>query len=381
MKQPSSYRVAHVVGNLDVGGGQKLTALIAKGLHQRGVDVTVVSLGVAGYYGDYLDAAGVPVVTMGFGDGGTAVNWGRAPRSLASFVRLFSRERWDIVHTHMFRTAVLTTGIAKATGAKVLGTSHRVYFPRVQPVTERALSTLQSGIVVDSRAVGEILMAKTGIPAEKYIAIHNGIDEDEFADAPSKEQARKDLHLPAGEILIGCVAALAEHKGQRFLIEAIQRLLSEGFDVRLVLVGGGADEDNLRAKVDALGVVDRVDLLGVRTDLARVLSALDVLALPSIFEGFGIVQAEGMLMGLPVVATNAGGALEVVDEGETGFLVPYGDVTALTDRLRLLVKNPAMRQEMGIKGKAKVEREFTVDRMVDRYLDLYERVLSGRPLK
>lgn len=239
MNRPPTFRVAHVVGNLDVGGGQKLTALIAKGLHQRGVDVTVVSLGVTGYYGDYLEDAGVPVLPVGFGSGGTSVDWGRSPKTLVSFVGLFARERWDIVHTHMFRTALLTTGIARATGAKVLGTSHRIYFPRVQPVAERALSKLQSGIVVDSRAVGEILMDKTGIPEEKYIAIHNGIDEDEFADAPSTREARVELRLPAEKLLIGCVAALMEHKGQRFLLEATKRLLHDGLDVALVLVGGG----------------------------------------------------------------------------------------------------------------------------------------------
>ena len=177
-------------------------------------------------------------------------------------------------------------------------------------------------------------------------------------------------------MLLGCVAHLEPHKGQRHLVAAVGRLRASGRNVEVVLVGGGSDELALHMLTTELGLRDQVHFLGVRTDLPVVLSALDVLALPSVFEGFGIVQAEGMLLRLPVLSTNAGGALEVVADGETGFLVPFGDVDAITARLSQLVDDAELRAEFGARGRERILREFSLDRMVDRYLRLYERVLT-----
>jgi glycosyltransferase involved in cell wall biosynthesis len=364
-------RVVHVVGGLGLGGGQKLTALVAAGLHRAGYDVTVINLAADGEYEDYLRLQGVPVVCLG-------MRGGRGLRStFANLVGVLSlwtvlrRGRWDIVHTHMFRTALVTVPLGRLLGARLIGTSHRIYYPRWQPRLERLLSRWQEAIVVDSAAVGDILRAETRIEQRKYVVIHNGIDPEEFSDTPAADAARSALSLPSRVLVITCVAHLATHKGQQHLLEAFALVAGRHPDANLLLVGDGPLRAQLARRSAELGLAGRVHLPGARRDLPVVLAASDVVVLPSVFEGFGIVQAEAMHLGLPVLATNHGGSVEVVEDGRTGYLVPFGDVEGLAERLEWLLADPERRAEMGRAGKERADTLFTREAMVQKYDSLY----------
>lgn len=363
-------RILHVVGNLELGGGQKLAALVAGALDQERFDVAVLNLGQRGPYADYLEARAVPVFSLGL-----PMRLGAAKvRTLAGSVRLLLsmlfRQRWDIVHTHMFRSAMVVTPLAWLAGSRVFGTRHRIYYERVQPVMERLMAPLEERIVVDSAAVRDILRVRTHIPLEKYVVIHNGIDVTEFDDVPPGDVARERLELPANAVVVTEVAHLEEHKGQVHLIEAFARLPDDP-PTMLLLVGDGSTRSALEARVRDLRLDGRVRFTGSRRDLGTILMATDVLALPSAFEGFGIIQAEAMYLRRPVVATSFGGSVEVVEDGETGYLVGFADVDALVGRLGELVRAPVLRETMGAKGRARVLREFTADVMAERYAELY----------
>lgn len=362
-------RVAHVVGGLGVGGGQKLTALVATGLKHRGYDVTVLNLGGSGFYETYLEENQVPVISFGMSDGGGPRGFARNVLLVIKLWRTLARHRWEVVHTHMFRTALVTTPVARLLGARVFGTSHRIYYSRWQPVLELMLSKLQEAVVVDSAAVAEILRAETGI--SNYHVIHNGIDTREFDRPIGKAVARRRLGLNTKATVILCVAHLVPHKGQQHLLEAFSALAAEQPDAELLLVGDGPMREELRRRADVLRLSGKVHLTGSTGDLACVLAAADILCLPSTFEGFGIVQAEAMYLKLPVVATNRGGSSEVVDEGVTGYLVPFGDVRALSSRLLCLLQRPDLRQRLGLAGRRRVLERFTQNAMVDAYDRLY----------
>lgn len=369
MTRTRRLRVLHVVGGLDLGGGEKLTALVAAGLDRDTFDVTVLNLGSAGVYGRRLRSDGVQVIDLGLPLRPGVMAIPTVARGIARLLRLlFARPRWDIVHTHMFRTSLACAVPARLAGSRLFGTVHRIYYGW-QPVVERILAPLHEAIVVDSAAVGWILQARTRIRADRYVVIHNGIETRELDTAPTREVARAALGLPVEATVVTEVAHLEPHKGQEHLIAAFAR--ASGPADRLVLVGEGPLRQRLEDLVGKLGLENRVTFTGARPDLPVVLAASDILALPSTFEGFGIVQAEAMYLRIPVVGTDRGGATEVVVDGVTGFLVPYGDENLLANRLGQLLASPALRSRMGVAGRARVLERFTLERMARRYADLY----------
>jgi glycosyltransferase involved in cell wall biosynthesis len=370
-------RVLHVVGSLDVGGAQKLTALVATGLDPQRFDVAVLNLGPIGLHSNELRGRGIRVIDLGLPIRPRPTDIPRIVGAIWGLSRIFfSRPRWDIVHTHLFRTSVLCAIPARLSGSRLFGTVHRNYY-RWQPIVERVLAPLHEAIVVDSAAVGRILQTTSHIPEAKYVVIHNGIDLTEFESPPTRAQARVTLGIADDDIVITEIAHLEPHKGQQVLISAFDQLSDDR--VRLLLVGDGSARLGLERQVADLRLTDRVTFTGARADLPALLAASDILALPSTYEGFGIVQAEAMYFQLPVVASDRGGSTEVVQEGITGFLVPYGDVAALADRLDQLIASPELRGRFGEAGRARVLERFTQQAMAARYAALYEGTI-GRGL-
>ena len=369
MTRTRRLRVLHVVGGLGLGGGEKLTALVAAGLDRESFDVTVLNLGLPGVYGERLRSQGIRVVDLGLPLRPGLSTLLTGGRGLARLLRLlFAQPRWDIVHTHMFRTSLVCAVPARLAGSRLFGTVHRIYY-EWQPILERLLAPFHEAIVVDSAAVGQILQARTRIREDRYVVIHNGIDTRELDTAPPSEVARAALGLPVDATVVTEVAHLEPHKGQEHLITAFARA-SRPVD-RLVLVGDGSMRQRLTDLVESLGLVNLVTFTGARQDLPVVLAASDILALPSTFEGFGIVQAEAMYLRIPVVGTDRGGATEVVVDGVTGYLLPFGDEDLLAERLRQLLASPDLRSRMGAAGHARVLDRFTQERMARRYAELY----------
>lgn len=363
-------RVLHVVGSLDLGGAQKLTALVAAGLDPKRFEVAVLNLGPPGVYSENLRLRGIEVIDLGLPMRLRPEQVGSVARAVWRLLQiLFSRPRWDIVHTHLFRTSLLCALPARISGSRLIGTVHRTYY-RWQPLIERMLAPLHESIVVDSVAVGRILQAQTHIPEESYVVIHDGIDIAEFEAPPLREQARATLQISDDDVVITEIAHLEPHKGQQHLIAAFARLAADR--ALLLLVGDGSARRDLEEQVTRLGLADRVVFAGARADLPTILAASDILALPSTYEGFGIVQAEAMYFQLPVVTGDRGGSTEVVVDGVTGFLVPFGDVNALADRLGRLISSPRLRKRFGQAGRARVLERFTQQVMAARYAELYD---------
>ncbi|MEQ1788078.1 MAG: glycosyltransferase, partial [Acidimicrobiales bacterium] len=156
----------HTVGNLDLGGGQKLVVLVARALDGSRFEVGVLSFGPPGAYAATLRDAGIEVIELGLVTPLRRNSFGTWMRAARQLVRTVVRGRWDIVHTHMFTSSVVVTPLARLGRARAFGTAHRIYYEGIQPRVERVVALLQERIVVDSAAVGEILRASTHIPAD-----------------------------------------------------------------------------------------------------------------------------------------------------------------------------------------------------------------------
>jgi sugar transferase (PEP-CTERM/EpsH1 system associated) len=286
--------------------------------------------------------------------------------------RLFRRERPEIVHTHAWGT--LCEGLLAARLARVPVVIHgehgtlqtRSHQVRMQRWAWRRVSRLLS---VSSR-LAERMVREVGVSPDRVTVISNGVDLSRFSAASSRD-SRRAIGLPERGLVIGTVGRLVEVKNQAALLEAVATLVGEGVPCTLVIAGEGPLRPLLEERIRSLGLSDAVRLLGHRSDIHHVFGALDLFVLPSRSEGMSNTILEAMASSLPVVATNVGGADEMVAHGETGLLVPAGDALALSGALRTLALDAAKRESMGRSGRLRMERQFSLETMIRKYEQLY----------
>jgi len=212
---------------------------------------------------------------------------------------------------------------------------------------------------------------------KKRITYHPvGIDTAKFPYKP-RVNPRHDLR----QIRVLTVARLVEEKGLQYAIKAIKVLLSRhpDLDLKYTIVGGGKLELELQRLIETLGIKDSVNLTGpldqegIRSELGE----NHIFLLPSIAESFGVVLLEAQAVGLPIIATSVGSVDQAIVDGKSGFLVPPGDVDALVERLEYLTDHPKIWPEMGRVGRKFVEEHYNIDKLNDRLVEIYRKLLDG----
>jgi glycosyltransferase involved in cell wall biosynthesis len=201
--------------------------------------------------------------------------------------------------------------------------------------------------------------------------IVNGVDPGKYRPTRDKTKVRAELGIPVDALVVGSAGRLAPEKNYGMLLEAAAQCRSQGTPIHVALFGDGSERDALLSCAARLGIDNHVSFLGWRTDLPRVLPALDVFALTSLSEGLPLVLLEAMALGLPIVSTPVGDIPHVIQELRTGFLVPVGDVTALAARLSGPLMRKASREEMGACARQAVIKDYSHDAMVSRYVTAY----------
>jgi glycosyltransferase involved in cell wall biosynthesis len=220
---------------------------------------------------------------------------------------------------------------------------------------------------VISRAIGDLLTS-AGVDPEKIRCISSGIDPAKFEHIGAPRTDADDVFV------VGCLAALEERKGHRDLFEAAALLKADGLKVRFEIAGAGPKRDQLAADVARLGLREQVHFSGFVLDTADFFARVDLLAMPSSYEGLGVAALEAMAAGRAVVATRVGGLPESVIDGVTGFLVPPRDPGALAGAIAKLARSRALAQTMGCQGRERVRRHFSLENMAlqneSHYYDL-----------
>jgi sugar transferase (PEP-CTERM/EpsH1 system associated) len=297
--------------------------------------------------------------------------------------RLLHRERIRVIHSHNYSAWLYACIAARGLrGMTHVHTEHSgVESFRRRYAAERWLSRFTTAVVAVSKHVHDVMIDEIRIAPRRVRLIYNGVDTTRFAPrAPVREAARRALGIAPDTVVIGIVARLAQVKNHEMLIRAFALLSGEPDSrARLVIVGDGPERAALEQLTQELGIGGRVFFLGERRDTPELLSAFDLYSLTSISEGMNLTLLEAMASGLPVVATGVGGNTEIVREGETGHLVPSGDVESLHQRLRRLALDPGQRAQMGRAGRERVLRDFDQQAMMQHYLSLYRGVDAEAP--
>jgi glycosyltransferase involved in cell wall biosynthesis len=238
-------------------------------------------------------------------------------------------------------------------------------------------------VVANAEAVRRVCIDEEGCRPERVLVVRNGLDLGRF-DAAAAEELKAPLPIPEGAPFVAVICNLWPVKGHRMLVEAVGKLAGKLPGWRFLCAGDGPERPWLMRRIAELGLEDRVLLIGHRLDVPAVLARARAAALCSSAEGLSNALMEAMAARLPVVATRVGGNPELVRDGENGFLVPSGDASALAARLHdLLGGEPRRAVEMGLRGRARIETELTLEAMARGHGELYRRALGladPRPL-
>lgn len=311
-------------------------------------------------------------------------------RSALELARLFRRERYTIVHTHTSKAGFV--GRLAARRAKVplvVHTVHGFFFHENMPPLqrrvfegiERVAARWTDLMFTQSLEDYHYVLSSGMLPAGRVRYLGNGIDVSlydpaRWNDGGRRDAVRKQLVGEGDYIVALMVAFMIERKGHPYLLEAVERLRPLHNRLRILLAGDGPLEPALRRFVRERGMDDVVRFLGYRDDVPALMAASDLFVLPSLSEGMPRSVLEAMAMQLPVIASAIRGSREIVLDGRTGLLVPAGDSEALAGALEQLVRDDALRAEMGRAGRARVLEEFDERLVFERLEKGYQEMLA-----
>ena len=215
------------------------------------------------------------------------------------------------------------------------------------------------------------------ISRSRSITIYNGVDLGSFSNLDYlRDQARKGLGASDDDVIVFAAGNLTVVKGYEYLIKAIYLLVRKGLSVKCFIAGQGELKSQLELLVRKLGIEKSVSLLGYRSDIPLLLAASDIFCMPSINEALGYSLLEAMAAGIPVVASHVGGIPEVVSNGKEGILIPPRDANSLAEAIKQLVSNRELRTRMGKNGRMRVEKKFTLEKMLSETAQVLMNELS-----
>lgn len=362
------------------GPSNVLLALLGQ-LRTRGVSSTVVSLRrppTGRSARAKVEALGAHYLELNMG----SAIWDL--RVIRPLMGVIETERAQIVQCNQLRANLYGTLAAIVDGSvPTIFVGHGVeeYMTGCDP-TSRAARMIErwgarwaAAYVAVSQAVADAVCNNIGVRDNKIVVIPNGLDDQ--VRSLEKREARRRLNLSDTSFVVGSVGMLHPGKGHRDLLVAAAKLRSDIPNLKVVIVGDGPEQEGLKALAKQAPLEGIVHLLGARTDVAEILSAFDVFAMPSYHEGLPLALLEAMRCGIPSVVTRAGGMAEAVVDGESGFVTGIADTCALADRILRLTKNRGLLDSMGNAARALFAAQFTSPVMAARYCELYDSILMG----
>lgn len=371
-------KVLHVINGLDPGGAEIMLMRLLDRFRDRSVDSEVISLGSRGSVGEEIQGMGIPVRALGIN------------RNCPNPLRFIQLRRWirqsdpDVIQTWMYHSNLLGSLVTITENIPVVWALHASdseaqgtrWLTRLIARMGGLLSFLPERIVSVSRR-GREFHEGIGYDSDRFEVIPNGFDTDQFCpDTEVRRTVREDLGIPQEADLIGHVARLDPQKDHENFFEALMRLQQQNDQFHTIFCGTNVnpDHETIQGYLEQFQVdTDRLHFLGYREDVVRIFQAIDLFVSSSYVEAFPIAVGEAMSCGVPCVVTDVGDSAWLV--GETGETVPARDAEALAEAVeRVLRMDDESRQELGQRARNRIEQQFSLDAITDRYRDLYRDV-------
>jgi glycosyltransferase involved in cell wall biosynthesis len=382
-------RVFHVITRLVVGGAQENTVATVLGLREKpGIQVQLLSGPTRGPEGSLeSEVENIPGLSMVVPDLIRPVHPFRDFRALKMLENIFHEQKPDIVHTHSGKAGILGRLAARRAGIPIIihtihgpsfgtfqnGLSNFTYRP-----AERYAARMTTHFVVVAEAMkNQYLAAGIGKP-EQYTKIFSGFSLGPFLAAKNDLEIRKRLGFGKDDFIVGKIARLFKLKGHDDLLSVAPELVRHNPKIKFLLVGDGEWRGRLQARAKNLGVQKNIAFAGLVPpgEVPRFVGIMDALVHLSLREGLPRALPQALAAGKPVIAYDCDGAREICLDGQTGFLVPPGDLPALKARLLQLADDPTLCGKFGKTGSEFVRENFGVEKMVDSIYHLYQKLAA-----
>lgn len=369
--QDRTLRLLLVVDSLEVGGAERHVADLALALAGEGHDVEV-ACSVTGALAEPLEGAGVRVRALTR----SLVKRRISPAYAAKIRRIVRNERFDLVHAHIYSSAVAAAIATLGSGTPLVITEHTEAL--WQGKTARFFSGWASRrarrIIAVSSVIRDRLIERDRVAPERITVIPNAV-----TPGPGGGADADPLPDLGDGPVVGIVARLQPEKGVENFVKAAARVAGSVPEASFIVVGDGPLRDELPALAERLGVRGRIHFLGTRSDVGALMGLMDVIAAPSLSEGAPLVTLEAMAAGVPVVASNVGGIPDQIRHRQEGLLVPPGDAGSLADAILDLLRDPALARALGEAAQRRATSEFAHERMVARVEGVYRSALGLPP--
>jgi glycosyltransferase involved in cell wall biosynthesis len=318
---------------------------------------------------------------------GVIASWHEMPlrnsldlQSIHSIIELINRNSIDIVHAHLGRDYLVSAlACRRAPRAKLILTRHH-YLPVRRNLVYRMLLQDVAAVIAVSDSVRESIIERLELTPEKVHTIPNWVDPARFR--PIDRQAARGMFKFQSGAVVACIGQITPAKGQEDFIRAAARVAAMRSDVEFVIAGDEQEEGspftyNLIKLIEAIGLGDKVRLLGHVHHIPELLAAVDVVVVPSWDEGFSLVTIEAMAAGRAVLASNVGGIRGIIAENQTGLLFPPRDSKAMAEKMLWLLWDAQMRQRLASEAQQEALARFGRDKVIDRIESLYFDVLGA----
>ncbi len=362
-------RILQIIPTLDRSGAEKQLVMLARRLPRDEFEVHVCAITRGGPLESELTAADVPWHVIG-------KRWKIDPWTYMQLKRHVSRLRPNLIHTWMFTAGAYGCAAGMACGVQQLVAGYRCVDPwksAMQLSIDRYISRRCSWLVANSPGVRDFYV-RHELPAEKFRVIPNGVPPAK-PSSTTRRQLLSELGLPEDSRVIGLIGRLWPQKRVKDAIWAADLLKVIRDDVHLLVIGEGPQRDRLLKFRDQVIIRDKVHFLGRRSDVPRMMPHFDVIWSTSGYEGQSNVIMEAMAAGVPVVATDIPGTRDLVVPEATGYLIPVGDRAGIARCTNKLLNDTELAERFGTAGRQRMLGEFSVERMIERHVELYRELL------
>ncbi len=376
----NKINISFIIDHLDIGGTETQLLTLIKGMDRDRFNPIVICLKERGKIAQQIQHLGFKVYLAS----SSSIMLPKIVERLLmvwKIFRLLKRHRTHVAQTYLLTANIFGTVAARLARVPVICSSERSIINtdyKDLPGRNKVFRWVSRWIDVvfgNSRLVADYLQQTVKIPVEKVRYIYNGVALDRFKNGSSYD-FRKELSLSPETKLIGKIARLVEQKNHPLLFEAIRILKKDHDNFKVILAGDGPYRGHLEKLAKEMGLEYTVFFLGNRTDMEKILPALDMVVQSSNFEGLPNAIMEAMSASKPVVATDAGGTHELIIHSETGYLVPCNDPVLLARKISVLLDDSELMTQMGEKGFEHIQKFFSEKRLIETtekmYIELFE---------